>query len=140
MKRIISAIVLSLSIFIFASQPASANSSYKNSKWASSLSNGTLKVQGPGYGNWGKSWVTIDSGVKQYWEVGTSKGPVIVYTKGSKNWKVVQLHFSTGAKQNLRSFNQPVRIVRGGAYGAIIKVGNICYDYSWSQLKQIPCR
>jgi len=139
MKKMTTVVILSLFVFIIGSQSASANSSYKNSTWASSLSNGTLKVQGPGYGNWGKDWVTIDSGVQKYWEVGTSKGPVIIYTKAQSDWKLLQLNFSTGAKQNVKSFNQPVSIVRGGQYGAIVQVGNICYDYSWEQLNKVQC-
>lgn len=140
MKKILTAAVFLLCICALHVQPSSANSSYKNSVWASSLSSGALKIQGPGYGTWGRNWVTIDSGVQQYWEVGTSKGPVVVYKKTPTHWSVVQLNFSTGAKQNSKNFNQPVNIVRGGEYGAIIKVGNQCYDYSWEQMKSVQCQ
>jgi hypothetical protein len=124
---------------LFLSTLSFAGSSYKNSVWPSQLQNGVLKVRGPGYGSWGQSWVTVSSGVTSYREVGTSKGPVIVYRTGN-SWHAVMLRFNTGHKQNGRSFSQPTSIVRGGQYGAILKSGNTCYDYSWNQLKTVPCR
>nr|WP_320010296.1 hypothetical protein [uncultured Desulfobulbus sp.] len=140
MKKTVSMALLLLAFVLMSAQNGEATSSYKKSVWASSLSGGVLKVQGPGYGSWGKNWVTVDSGVQQYREVGTSKGPVVVYQKSASQWSVVQLNFSTGAKQNKRNFSQPVGIVRGGAYGAIIQVGNQCYDYSWEKMVPAACR
>ncbi len=116
-----------------------ADAVYKNSRWASKLENGALKVQGSGYGKWGNNWITVNSGVTGYSEVGTSKGPVIIYQKGS-TWHAVTLRFDTGYKLNPRNFSQITSIIRGGKYGAIIKSGQDCYDYSWSQLKSAPCR
>lgn len=130
--------VIVLLVIVFSSGLAIADSSYKNSTWASSLEGGTLKIQGPGYGSWGKNWITLNSGVSNYGEVGTSKGPVIIYQKGN-SWYGIILRFDTGYKQNPRTFGQPTTIVRGGQYGAIIKSGQKCYDYSWNQLKPVSC-
>ena len=126
-------------VIVFSGGFAIADSSYKNSRWASSLENGTLKIQGPGYGKWGKNWITLNSGVSNYSEIGTSQGPVIIYQKGN-SWYGVILRFDTGFKQNPRSWGQPTSIVRGGRYGAIIKSGQKCFDYSWNQLKPVPCQ
>lgn len=129
-----------ITVGFMSSVESSADSSFKRSRWASQLQGGVLKVQGPGYGSWGKSWVVVASGVKKgYREVGTSKGPVLVYSKGPRSWHVVQLRFNTGARMNPRNFSQPVAIIRGGRYGVLIRVGKSCYDYSWKQLRPLNC-
>jgi len=115
-----------------------ADSRFKKSHWPSRIEGGALKVQGPGYGSWGTRWVTVDSGVTSYTEVGTSMGPVLVYAKGSSS-SVVQLRFDTGMVQNRRSFRVATSIIRGGQYGALIRAGTTCYDYSWQQLRAIDC-
>ncbi len=117
---------------------ARADSSFKRSTWPSRLVKGKLEVRGPGYGGWAKRWVTVDTGVKRYLEVGTTKGPVVVYVKG-KAWRGAMLRFNTGAIYNRRSFNKPATIIRPGRYGVLLKVGADCYDYSWNQLRKIDC-
>jgi hypothetical protein len=83
--------------------------------------------------------VTVATGVSGYQEVGTSKGPVIVYQRGSQ-WTAVMLDFNTGQKSNSRNFSAATSIFRGGPYGAILKSGNKCYDFSWNQLKAAACK
>ena len=70
-------------------------------------------------------------------EIGT--GPVIVYVDKRRRWKVLQLHFSTGARKNVRSFREPVSIVRKGRYGVLLKVGRRCFDHSWGGLRRVGC-
>lgn len=139
MKRI-AITAAALATLTLCISPIRADSSYKKSRWPSKIEQGALKVQGSGYGGWGTRWVTVDSGVASYGEVGTSHGPVLVYSKGPKAWFAVQLQFNTGAVQNRRNFSTPVSIIRGGRFGALLKAGTACYDYSWKQLRTIDCR
>ncbi|MCK5798678.1 MAG: hypothetical protein KAI47_15905 [Deltaproteobacteria bacterium] len=136
------ALTLALTFVLSSAHPAQADSVYKRSRWATKLVKGKLLAQGPGYGAWGKRWVTVDTQVIAYREVGTSKGPVLVYVKGkkSKHWYAVQLMWSTGARQNKRGFSKPTVILRGGRFGALLRVGKQCYDYAWNHLRQIDCK
>lgn len=136
MKYLCTSLAMALTLLPSA---GNAGSSYKRSTWASQVQRGVLKVQGSGHGSWGKSWVTVAHGVKSYSEVGTSLGPVLVYSTSPRLWHVVQLRFNTGARMNPRSFTTPVTIIRGGRYGALLRVGKVCYDYSWQQLRTIDC-
>ncbi len=140
MKKMLAVLTLMLTLMFLAAVPAAlADSRHGNSAWPSRLVNGTLSVRGPGYGPWGANWITVDSGVKSYQEAGTSKGPVIIYNKGNA-WTVVQLQFNTGQKGRAQTLSQPISLVRAGEYGAIVKSGNACYDYSWDQFKAAPCK
>ncbi len=139
MRKTTILVFTALLIMLFFSTSLYADSSYKKSVWPSQLQNGTLKVRGPGYGSWGTQWITVDTGVSGYQEVGTSKGPVLLYNKG-KQWRVIMMDFNTGAKSNASTFNAPTTIFRGGVYGAILKSGSQCYDFSWNQLNQTACK
>ena len=139
MKRISLIGMVGLMLVLVFAMTSYADSRYKSSTWPSRLENGALKVRGPGYGSWGTGWVTVATGVSGYQEVGTSKGPVLVYQKGNQ-WSAVMLDFNTGAKSNSRNFNAATSIFRGGPYGAILKSGNKCYDFSWNQLKAVACQ
>ncbi|MBW2735863.1 MAG: hypothetical protein JRH20_26045 [Deltaproteobacteria bacterium] len=127
-------------LLLLTTQPAQADAVYKRSRWASRLVKASLQVQGTGFGSWGKRWITVATGVKSYREVGTSKGPVLIYTKGKRRWHVVQLHFNTGARLNQRNFSKPVTLMRRGRFGALIQVGKVCYDYSWRTLRKMDCK
>lgn len=139
MKRFLLIGMAGVMLALFFAVSSYADSRYGNSTWPSRLDNGALKVQGPGYGSWGTQWVTVATGVSGYQETGTSKGPVLVYQKGNQ-WTAVILDFNTGAKSNSRNFSTATSIFRGGQYGAILKSGNKCYDFSWNQIKEVACK
>lgn len=126
-------------VLVLVAGPAAADSKYGSAKWPSRIVKGSLQVRGSGYGTWGDRWHTIDTDVLAYKEAGTSKGPVIVYVKKNKQWRVVQLHFATGRKMNVRRFTSPISIIRAGRYGVLLRVGSRCYDHSWGKLRRTGC-
>lgn len=138
MKTVLGATLTGLMILGLTTS-AIADSNYGNSKWPSKLDRGVLKVRGAGYGSWGKNWITVATNVVAFKEQGTSKGPVLIFVDKYKRWKVLQLHFSTGARKNVRHFRQPVSFVRKGRYGVLLKVGRNCYDHSWGGLRRVGC-
>ncbi len=107
--------------------------------WPVSFVNGILKVQGAGKPKWGTEWTVVDMGVKSYRGKGTGAGPVVTYTKDNKRWTVVTLNHNTGSKGNDRGFDARVSIMTVGKFGATLRVGSTCYDYSWKHLKIISC-
>ncbi|MCG2810966.1 MAG: DNRLRE domain-containing protein [Candidatus Aminicenantes bacterium] len=107
--------------------------------WPVSFVNGTLKVQGAGRPTWGTDWVGVDTEIKGYRGEGTGAGPVVIYTKDNKSWTVVTLNHNTGGKGNIRRFDTRVSIMKAGDYGATLRAGGACYDYSWNHLKEIDC-
>lgn len=107
--------------------------------WPVSFVNGTLKVQGAGRPTWGTDWVGVDTGIKSYRGEGTGAGPVVIYTKDNKSWTVVTLNHDTGGKGNVRGFDTRVSIMKAGDFGATLRVGGACYDYSWNHLEEIDC-
>ena len=102
-----------------------------------------LQVQGAGTGKWGSEWSAVGSGAPAIvsWNgIGTGRGPVVVYQRSNNVWTVVLVDYNSGALENIRHFNQRITPMSGGEYGATIRSGNKCYDYSWDHLKEISCK
>lgn len=115
--------------------------SYRNSVWPARLQNGKLEVRGANdsSGKWTeKTWVTVANDVSSFGGDGTSQGPVVIYATGNK-WHIVMIDWKSGHLDNPRSFDEPIRIKQTGKYGAVIEVGDTCYDYSWKKLKKVRC-
>jgi hypothetical protein len=136
-------VLAGLVLFALTLQPPriQADVSYKKSRWATRLSKGVLWIRGAGYGTWGKRWTRIADHVESFQEAATTKGPVLIYKlKGKREWRTIQLHPSSGAGNNQRTFAMPVTLLRSGRFGVLIKVGDkSCYDLSWSYLRPIHC-
>ena len=110
--------------------------------WPVRLQDGRLDVGGPGkHGTsiyrWESQWITVAEGVREYAGVGAGQGPVLAYTTGDRKWVLLMLYFADGSRQNELTFNEPITIVSGGNFGAVVKVANHCYDYSWRQFQEV---
>lgn len=111
------------------------------SKWPTRLQDGKLDVRGAEARKfkWSDNWITVDTGVINFWGTGTDLGPVVIYTKGPKQWYILTLNYASGAKENEMSFTEPITIIRSGTWGAFIKVGDKCYEYSRNPLRAVDC-
>jgi len=49
------------------------------------------------------------------------------------------LNYASGAKENEINFTEPITLIKGGPWGAYIKVGDKCYEYSRSPLRAVDC-
>ena len=110
--------------------------------WPARLQEGKLEVRGAEAGKfeWSDNWITVDTGVINFWGTGTDQGPIVIYTKGPKKWYILTLNYASGAKENERSFTEPITIIKGGTWGAFIKVGDKCYEYSRNPLRAVHCK
>lgn len=111
------------------------------SKWPARFQEGKLEVRGAEAGKfkWSDNWITVDTGVINFWGTGTDLGPVVIYTKGPKKWHILTLNYASGAKENEKNFTEPITLIKGGTWGAYIKVGEKCYEYSRSPLRAVDC-
>ena len=112
------------------------------SKWPARLQDGKLEVRGAEAGKfkWSDNWITVDTGVTSFLGTGTDQGPIVIYTKGQNLWYILTLNYASGAKENEKSFTEPISIIKGGTWGAYIKVGNKCYEYSRNPLRAVDCK
>jgi len=111
------------------------------SKWPVRLQEGKLEVRGAEAGKfkWSDNWITVDTGVINFSGTGTDLGPVVIYTKGPKKWHILTLNYASGAKENEKNFTESITLIKGGTWGAYIKVGDKCYEYSRSPLRAVDC-
>ena len=72
--------------------------------------------------------------------VGSDQGPIVAYTKDNKTWILLLMDVATGAQKNIRHFDSEVTFVKGSQFGAIIKVKDVCYSYSFNELKKCSCK
>lgn len=109
--------------------------------WPARLQEGKLDVRGAEAGKfkWSDSWITVGTGVTNFWGIGTDQGPVVIYTKGPKEWCILTLNYASGTQENVMNFTEPVKLIKGGTWGAYIKVGEKCYEYSRSPLRAVDC-
>jgi len=118
--------------------------SWRSVVWPVRLHNGAiLQVKGAGTGKWGSEWRAVASGnpgIVSWNGIGTGRGPVIVYQRTNNVWTLVLVDYATGALRNIHNFNQRVTPMSGGEYGATIRSGDKCYDYSWNHLTEISCK
>ncbi len=110
--------------------------------WPVRLEDGRLDIRGPGKRGtcdykWESEWITVAEGVREYAGVGAGQGPVLAYRAGGREWRLLMLYFADGSRQNELTFDEPVTLVRGGDFGAVVKIGNRFYDYSWKRLQEV---
>ena len=112
------------------------------SKWPARLQDGKLEVRGAEEGRfkWSDNWITVDTGVTSFLGTGTDLGPIVIYTKGLNKWYILTLNHMSGAKENEEIFTEPISIVKGLTWGAVIKVGDKCYEYSRKPLTAVNCK
>ena len=120
---------------------------YHNSSWIVRLKNGKLEVSGDqnNQRRWSaKEWKQLGTHVDSFIGVGTGTGPLVIYRKihnphKNSTWTAVLLNYNTGSKIKEITKNKTITIVGDGKkFGAFIKVGGKCYDFSSNNRNRTP--
>jgi hypothetical protein len=119
---------------------------YKSAIWAARLRNGSLQVAGEQNNQeaWQKDdWKTIETHVDFFTGTGTGQGPLVIYKKRQR-WTAILLDRANGRAIKKVSLNEKITLSGGGKrFGATIKVGGRCYDFSSNhqiQTPEVDCR
>jgi len=114
---------------------------YKSAIWAARLRNGSLQIAGEQNNReaWQKDdWKTIETHVNSFTGVGTGQGPLVVYNKQGR-WTAILLDRMSG--HIIKKVSTSKKIILPGSgrrFGATIRVGNKCYDFSSSNRTRTP--
>lgn len=123
--------------------PISDEAVYKSSRWPVRLQDGILEIQGErqGHYSWYKNWINLGNNIDDFQTVGTSIGPLVVMKSGS-HWSVVLLDYASGTIRKKYSSSQPISIRHRGKYGAVLEIGERCYDFTPNQesMREVNCR
>ncbi len=114
---------------------------YHDSNWPVRLKDGKLEVAGDQSHprTWSAShWITLGTHVDSFTGVGTGQGPLLVFRKRN-TWTAILLQYNTGSPIKKITENKTITISGNGRqFGAIIRVGGRCYDFSSNNLVRTP--